>query len=321
MQQIERYGVIALVFLLVTIVAVSFWGDSKSPGFWSRLTGRGAKKDAPTDQAANMIPPASSTERAIDGSLPLTATDPVAANGVAPVQPGNEWQTPAFTKDPWTNTPTAPPEIANQGTVLTPAQPAPSEAIFPVAAEPAPRLRPAPSAAHSAGPQYVVQKGDSLIRIAARTLGSGSRWTEIQSLNGGLDPKGLRPGMKLVLPASANLSKGGSTTPGSSGKRTTTSPKPAATSATGTYVVRAGDTLSKIASRLLGDGDRWREIVAANPGLDPKRLLVGKSIRVPRAAADATRHEGVRTAQARPSAARAPVLAAAAPRSDRPRVR
>ena len=46
MQQIERYGVIALVFLLVTIVAVSFWGDSKSPGFWSRLTGKTAEEGA-----------------------------------------------------------------------------------------------------------------------------------------------------------------------------------------------------------------------------------------------------------------------------------
>ena len=53
MQQIERYGVIALVFLLVTIVAVSFWGDSKSPGFWSRLTGRGAKKDAVAAQTTS----------------------------------------------------------------------------------------------------------------------------------------------------------------------------------------------------------------------------------------------------------------------------
>ncbi|MBK7643637.1 MAG: hypothetical protein IPJ19_11430 [Planctomycetes bacterium] len=43
MQQIERYGVIALVFFLIMIVAVSFWGDNKSPGFWSRLTGREKK--------------------------------------------------------------------------------------------------------------------------------------------------------------------------------------------------------------------------------------------------------------------------------------
>src|SRR6185369_1717821 len=80
MQQIERYGVIALVFLLVTIVAVSFWGDSKSPGFWSRLTGRGAKKDAVAAQtqsnpemAAQPAEPAPATgERALATELPLT---------------------------------------------------------------------------------------------------------------------------------------------------------------------------------------------------------------------------------------------------------
>jgi nucleoid-associated protein YgaU len=162
-----------------------------------------------------------------------------------------------------------------------------------------------------AGPQYTVQKGDSLIRIAARTLGSGDRWTEIQALNAGLDPKRLRPGMKLVLPATARLEKGGSASPARS------APKPkAAATGTKTYVVRSGDTLTSIAARLLGDGDRWRELVAANPGLDPKRLYVGKSIRVPAAGAPAARED-----HGRASASRAPVVAAADPRSDRPRVR
>lgn len=327
MQKIERYGVIALVFLLVTIVAVSFWGDSKSPGFWLRLTGRGAKKDVTTDQASNMIPPASSTERAIDASLPLTANDPGATNGFAAVPGGNEWQQPnsgpgtaaTVTNDPWASTP-----VATQGIGVAPGQHWPSYAVLPPVPEPAPQPQASPRQATqlpATGPQYVVQKGDSLIRIAARTLGSGSRWTEIQALNGGLDPRVLRPGMKLVLPASAKLPKSGSTTAGSPAKRITTSPKPASTSPTGTYVVRAGDTLSAIASRLLGHGDRWREIVAANPGLDPKRLLVGQSIRVPRVGAEGTRTEGVRTAGARTSATRAPVLASAESRSDRPRVR
>ena len=119
MQKIERYGVIALVFLLVTIVAVSFWGDSKSPGFWSRLTGRGAKKDAPTDQTASMIPPANSTERAIDGSLPLTPADAGPANAVGFMPAGNELQptgygpgsSTAVVQDPWARMASAPPEI------------------------------------------------------------------------------------------------------------------------------------------------------------------------------------------------------------------
>ena len=326
MQQIERYGVIALVFLLVTIVAVSFWGDSKSPGFWSRLTGRGAKKEATADSTANMIPPAASTERAIDGSLPLTANDAGAANGMAaaPAAPGtNDWQTPGYAaKDPWTSAPTAPPEIAYQGTAPATGPSTMSSAIVPPAAAPGPRVQPAPSVSNSmsTGPQYVVQKGDSLIRIAARTLGSGSRWTEIQSLNAGLDPRSLRPGMKIVLPASAKLQKGGSTSPSSPPKRATKS----GSSGSGTYVVRSGDTLTAIAARTLGDRDRWRELVSANPGLDPKRLHVGQSIRVPGATTDGARSDAVRTAAARPSATRAPVLANAEPRSahsDRPRVR
>jgi LysM repeat protein len=303
MQQIERYGVIALVFLLVTIVAVSFWGDSKSPGFWSRLTGRGAKKEATADQTANMIPPAAATERAIDSSLPLTANEPGTASETS-------WQTPPAvpTNDPWMNTPTAPPEIAG-----------PSYATPPVQSQPerAPSVPVTAVATLPAGPQYTVQRGDSLIRIAARTLGSGSRWTEIQALNAGLDPQRLRPGMKLVLPATAKFDKSGSVP----GGRGTTKPKPTSSSKNGTYVVRSGDTLTSISARLLGDGDRWRELVAANPGLDPKRLFVGKSIRVPVAGAPAAREDGARTAGARSGGARAPVVAAAEPRSDRPRVR
>jgi len=319
MQQIERYGVIALVFLLVTIVAVSFWGDSKSPGFWSRLTGRGAKKEATTEQASNMIPPATSTERAIDSSLPLTANDPGATAGT-------EWQAPTTvtTNDPWMSTPVAPPEIAGQGTTPSPA-PAPAtsgQGVAPAYTEPAPRVPATAVATLPAGPQYTVRKGDSLIRIAARTLGSGNRWTEIQALNAGLDPQRLRPGMKIVLPATAKLEPSSSASPA----RATTKPKTGGTKTTGTYVVRSGDTLTGIAARLLGDGDRWRELVAANPGLDPKRLLVGKSIRVPAGGAQAAREDGARTASARPastrtSAARAPVVASANPRSDRPRVR
>ncbi|MEY2808156.1 MAG: hypothetical protein RIR65_2573, partial [Planctomycetota bacterium] len=67
MQQIEKYGVIALVFLLVTIVAVSFWGDSKSPGFWSRLTG-GQKEEVAqaaattSDESAAQVDPSATVE-------------------------------------------------------------------------------------------------------------------------------------------------------------------------------------------------------------------------------------------------------------------
>lgn len=169
MQQIERFGVIALVFLLITIVAVSFWGDSKSPGFWSRLTGR-AKQEPVAD---HVLPPASSTDTALTPPAPLDL-DPqrTLATDVAPAAP--------------------------QGDALVSAPPAaPGSSIAPVQ----PVTPPAAPAANSG--EYVVQKGDSLALIARRTLGKESRWTEIAALNPGVTPKNLKVGAKLALPSDA----------------------------------------------------------------------------------------------------------------------
>lgn len=46
-------------------------------------------------------------------------------------------------------------------------------------------------------------------------------------------------------------------------------------------VIQKGDTLFAIAQRSLGNGNRWREIVAINPGLAPKRLKVGQTLMLP----------------------------------------
>ena len=48
-----------------------------------------------------------------------------------------------------------------------------------------------------------------------------------------------------------------------------------------THTIRKGDTLWTLAGRYLGSGRRWTEIVDANPGLQAKRLPVGKTIRLP----------------------------------------
>lgn len=46
-------------------------------------------------------------------------------------------------------------------------------------------------------------------------------------------------------------------------------------------VVRPGETLWVIAEREIGDGHRWREILAANPGLDPRRIPAGAVLNMP----------------------------------------
>jgi hypothetical protein len=47
---------------------------------------------------------------------------------------------------------------------------------------------------------YVVKKGDTLSKIAARELGKASRWREIAKLNNLRDPNKLKVGQRLKLP-------------------------------------------------------------------------------------------------------------------------
>lgn len=88
---------------------------------------------------------------------------------------------------------------------------------------------------------YVVQRGDSLWRIAERLLGDGTRYPEIATLNTdvlGARPDFITPGTVLRVPDI----------------------RPAATERGSEYVVREGDTLWDIATRELGDPHRFREI-------------------------------------------------------------
>ncbi|GLI95690.1 urease accessory protein UreH domain-containing protein [Methylocystis echinoides] len=47
------------------------------------------------------------------------------------------------------------------------------------------------------------------------------------------------------------------------------------------YRIAAGDTLRSIAAKLYHNANRWRDIAAANPGLDPRWIHPGKVIKLP----------------------------------------
>ena len=47
------------------------------------------------------------------------------------------------------------------------------------------------------------------------------------------------------------------------------------------YTVVRGDTLWKISRRFLGKGSRYKEIQAANPGIDPAKILPGQTLLIP----------------------------------------
>ena len=95
---------------------------------------------------------------------------------------------------------------AKAAPVVTPA-PAPAPVVVPqpvVSDTPTPvAAAPAPEAATPkiTGSTYVVQKGDSLSRIARAKYGNTSAIKKIKDANPGIDPNNIKPGQKINLPS------------------------------------------------------------------------------------------------------------------------
>ncbi len=149
---------------------------------------------------------------------------------------------------------------------------------------------------------HVIQKGDTLGVISQEHLGTSKRFREILALNPGLDERRLIVGRTLVLPPAADAANVVAAVAPSSASpvtavaaRTTKTPAPApaaagavpAPASARVHVVAAGDSLYRIAARHLGNGNRYREIAALNPGVNPDRLLAGQRLVLPAAAAAA----------------------------------
>jgi nucleoid-associated protein YgaU len=245
MQPIERYGVLALLFLVIAVAAVVFYDKKKS---------KVVPEVAPEVAATEGLDP---SRPAWDPSV-LPLSDP--ATGIdlgAPASPADPAAYPAI--DPLTGLPVGPGSLQPSTTYGETVLPGATSATSPFGAGPAT----APTLV--AGPRdYTIRKGDTPSGIAARELGSSGRVSEILALNPGLDPKRLQIGQVLKLPAA------GAAVPA------------AAASTTGrTYAVKAGDSFWSIAQSQLGDGSRHAEIAALNPGVDPMRLAAGTTLKLP----------------------------------------
>lgn len=158
--------------------------------------------------------------------------------------------------------PVMPPrEMPEDRVILKPSQP-----VFP-ASVPVER---APLAMDDDANVYVVKKGDMLSKIAVR---HGVSAREIAELNNLKNMNDIRAGQKLLLPAYARSEKA---------PAKPAAAKPAAGTVSGdTYVVAAGDSLSKIAARF---GVKTADLAAANSITNPNSIRVGQKLVVPKKA-------------------------------------
>ena len=119
--------------------------------------------------------------------------------------------------------------------------------------------------------QYTIKSGDTLEGIARAQMGDGQKWQLIAAANPGLDPKALKIGQKITIPASA----------------TTASKDKAAgssTAAPNTYTVQRGDTLIELSRKFYGNDAEWKRILEANATTlkgDAKAIAPGMKLVIP----------------------------------------
>jgi LysM repeat protein len=121
----------------------------------------------------------------------------------------------------------------------------------------------APSGANAAaGGAYTVKPNDTLWDIASRY---DLFVSDLIAANPGVDPQRLMAGQVLLIPGAATL--------GANAKPAAAS-KPVAAK----YAVRPDDTLWDIAANF---GLSVNDLLAANSGVDPRRLMIGQQLTIP----------------------------------------
>ncbi|TVR13004.1 MAG: LysM peptidoglycan-binding domain-containing protein [Planctomycetota bacterium] len=140
------------------------------------------------------------------------------------------------------------------------------------------RERPSAPVAAEGQVVHVVESGDILGDISARYYGTSRRWREIAEANNISDRDPLHVGQRLIIPGAASESSAPGPSAAGDARRRGGDGR--------WHVVERGDTLQVISRRYYGTTRRHAELAAANPELDPRRLMVGTRVWVPGVSAD-----------------------------------
>jgi LysM repeat protein len=129
----------------------------------------------------------------------------------------------------------------------------------------------APVVPEASGTEYVVVKGDTLGKIAKK---NGVTLKMLEAANPGVVPTKLKVGQKLTLPA------GGTAAPAAPGVSAGTDMTGGSSESAETYVVKSGDTLTKIAK---SHGTTVKAVESEN-NLSTTKIKVGQKLKIPAAA-------------------------------------
>jgi LysM repeat protein len=141
-----------------------------------------------------------------------------------------------------------------------------------------------PVVPEATGTEYVIVKGDTLGKIAKK---NGVTLKALEAANPGVVPTKLKVGQKLTLPA------GGAVVSAAAGTSAGTDMTGVSTGGGETYVVKSGDTLTKIAK---SHGTTVKAIESEN-NLSTTKIKVGQKLKIP-----------VKAEAAAPAPAPAPVV-------------
>ncbi len=134
------------------------------------------------------------------------------------------------------------------------------------------------------GTTYTVEHGDIFIHIVRDHYGDGDYWRAVAAANPTINPDLIRPGQKIILPPKDQVVSRTTTrpTPPTRGESSTT--RRAAAGDQAVYVVESGDTLTKIAENILGDGARYNEIFELNRDQleSADEIQAGMKLKMPR---------------------------------------